>query len=54
MGLLTDEARLMKPLVMIGAGPSALPRIIAEAAAAGGAPLAGYLDFGPEPQPPRR
>jgi sugar O-acyltransferase (sialic acid O-acetyltransferase NeuD family) len=41
----------MKPLVMIGAGFGALPRIIAEAAAAGGAPLAGYLDFGSEPQP---
>jgi len=42
----------MKPLVMVGAGPAALPRIIAEALAAGGAPLAGYLDFGDDPQPP--
>ncbi|HEY2483419.1 MAG TPA: acetyltransferase [Caulobacteraceae bacterium] len=36
---------------MIGAGSGALPRIIAEAAAAGGAPLAGYLNFGPPAQP---
>jgi sugar O-acyltransferase (sialic acid O-acetyltransferase NeuD family) len=42
----------MKPLVMIGAGPGSLPRIIAEAVAAGGAPLAGYLDAGENPQPP--
>lgn len=42
----------MKPLVMIGAGPGSLPRIVAEAAAAAGAPLAGYLDAGPDPQPP--
>jgi sugar O-acyltransferase (sialic acid O-acetyltransferase NeuD family) len=41
----------MKPLVMLGAGPGSLPRIIAEAAAAGGAPLAGYLEFA-DPQPP--
>jgi sugar O-acyltransferase (sialic acid O-acetyltransferase NeuD family) len=37
---------------MVGAGPAALPRIIAEALAAGGAPLAGYLDAGDDPQPP--
>ncbi|MGA0601471.1 NeuD/PglB/VioB family sugar acetyltransferase [Caulobacter sp. KR2-114] len=42
----------MKPLVMVGAGQAALPRIIAEAAAAGGAPLAGYLDVGPQPPAP--
>jgi sugar O-acyltransferase (sialic acid O-acetyltransferase NeuD family) len=36
----------MKPLVMVGAGPDALPRIVAEAAAAAGTPLAGYLDAG--------
>lgn len=42
----------MKPLVMVGAGPAALPRIIAEAAAAAGAPLAGYLDVGENPPPP--
>jgi sugar O-acyltransferase (sialic acid O-acetyltransferase NeuD family) len=42
----------MKPLVMVGAGPGSLPRIVAEAAAAGGTPLAGYLDFGDDPQPP--
>ena len=42
----------MKPLVMVGAGRAALPRIVAEAAVAGGAPLAGYLDFGDDPQPP--
>lgn len=42
----------MKPLVMVGAGPGSLPRIIAEAAAAAGAPLAGYLDAEPTPQPP--
>lgn len=42
----------MKPLVMIGAGPGSLPRIVAEVAAARGAPLAGYLDAGPDPQPP--
>ncbi len=42
----------MKPLVMVGAGPGSLPRIVAEAAAAGGAPLAGYLDAGEDPQPP--
>lgn len=37
---------------MVGAGPAALPRIIAEAAAAAGAPLAGYLHAGDDPQPP--
>jgi len=42
----------MKPLVMVGAGPGSLPRIVAEALAAGGAPLAGYLDVGADPQPP--
>jgi sugar O-acyltransferase (sialic acid O-acetyltransferase NeuD family) len=42
----------MKPLVMVGAGPGSLPRIVAEAAAAGGTPLAGYLDAGDDPQPP--
>jgi sugar O-acyltransferase (sialic acid O-acetyltransferase NeuD family) len=42
----------MKPLVMVGAGPGSLPRIVAEAAAAGGSPLAGYLDAGDDPQPP--
>jgi sugar O-acyltransferase (sialic acid O-acetyltransferase NeuD family) len=42
----------MKPLVMVGAGPGSLPRIVAEAVAAGGAGLAGYLDVGPSPQPP--
>lgn len=42
----------MRPLVMIGAGAGSLPRIIAEAAAAAGAPLAGYLDAGEDPQPP--
>lgn len=42
----------MKPLVMIGAGPGSLPRIVAEIAGARGAPLAGYLDAGPDPQPP--
>jgi sugar O-acyltransferase (sialic acid O-acetyltransferase NeuD family) len=43
---------LAKPLVMVGAGQAALPRIIAEALAAGGAPLAGYLDVGDDSQPP--
>ena len=42
----------MRPLVMIGAGRAALPRIVAEAAAANAAPLAGYIDFGDDPQPP--
>ncbi len=42
----------MKPLVMVGAGLAVLPRIVAEAVAARGAPLAGYLDFGDDPQPP--
>jgi len=42
----------MKPLVMVGAGPGSLPRIVAEAAAAAGRPLAGYLDAGEDPQPP--
>jgi sugar O-acyltransferase (sialic acid O-acetyltransferase NeuD family) len=42
----------MKPLVMVGAGPAALPRIIAEAALALGAPLVGYLDAGDDAGPP--
>jgi sugar O-acyltransferase (sialic acid O-acetyltransferase NeuD family) len=42
----------MKPLVMVGAGPGSLPRIVAEATAASGRPLAGYLDVGQDPQPP--
>jgi sugar O-acyltransferase (sialic acid O-acetyltransferase NeuD family) len=42
----------MKPLVMVGAGPGSLPRIVTEAVAAHGAPLAGYLDVGDDPQPP--
>jgi sugar O-acyltransferase (sialic acid O-acetyltransferase NeuD family) len=42
----------MKPLVMIGAGSGSLPRIVAEAMAARGTPLAGYLDFGAHPEPP--
>jgi acetyltransferase EpsM len=42
----------MKPLVMVGAGTGSLPRIVAEAMAARGAPLAGYLDFGDRPEPP--
>ena len=42
----------MKPLVMVGAGPGSLPRIVAEALAVGGTPLAGYLDFGDHPLPP--
>jgi sugar O-acyltransferase (sialic acid O-acetyltransferase NeuD family) len=42
----------MKPLVMVGAGPGSLPRIVIEAVDAGGAPLAGYLDVGEDPQPP--
>ena len=42
----------MKPLVMIGAGSGSLPRIVAEAMAARGTPLAGYLDFGDRPEPP--
>jgi sugar O-acyltransferase (sialic acid O-acetyltransferase NeuD family) len=42
----------VKPLVMVGAGPGSLPRIVAEAAAAAGRPLAGYLDAGDDPQPP--
>jgi len=37
---------------MVGAGAGSLPRIVAEAAAAAGAPLAGYLDAGAEPEPP--
>lgn len=37
---------------MIGAGAGSLPRIIAEAAAAAGAPLAGYLDADEAPEPP--
>jgi len=42
----------MKPLVMVGAGPGSLPRIVAEAAEARGKPLAGYLDAGADPKPP--
>lgn len=42
----------MRPLVMVGAGRGSLPRIIAEAAAAGGRPLAGYVEFGDKPEPP--
>lgn len=42
----------MKPLVMVGAGSGSLPRIIAEAAAARGAPLAGYLDVEAAAGPP--
>ena len=42
----------MKPWVMVGAGTGSLPRIVAEAAALGGAPLAGYLDAGDDPQLP--
>jgi sugar O-acyltransferase (sialic acid O-acetyltransferase NeuD family) len=42
----------MKPLVMVGAGSGSLPRIVAEAMEARGAPLAGYLDFGAHPEPP--
>ncbi|HEY3800380.1 MAG TPA: NeuD/PglB/VioB family sugar acetyltransferase [Caulobacteraceae bacterium] len=41
----------MKPLVMVGGGTGSLPRIVAEAAAALGRPLAGYLDIGETPQP---
>lgn len=37
---------------MVGAGPGSLPRIVAEALAAAGAPLAGYIDVGDDPQPP--
>ena len=44
----------MKPLVMVGAGPASLPRIVMEAAEAAGTPLAGYLDAGEDPQPPTR
>jgi sugar O-acyltransferase (sialic acid O-acetyltransferase NeuD family) len=42
----------MRPLVMVGAGPGSLPRIVAEAVAAGGAALAGYVDAEPAPLPP--
>ena len=42
----------MRPLVMVGAGRGSLPRIVAEAAAAGGRPLAGYVEFGDKPEPP--
>ena len=42
----------MKPLVMVGAGSGSLPRIVAEAMVARGAPLAGYLEFGDPPEPP--
>ena len=45
-------SRPERPLVMVGAGPGSLPRIIAEAVAAAGAPLAGYIDAGDDPQPP--
>jgi sugar O-acyltransferase (sialic acid O-acetyltransferase NeuD family) len=44
----------MKPWVMIGAGPGSLPRIVAEAVALFGAPLAGYLDAEPDPQRPTK
>jgi sugar O-acyltransferase (sialic acid O-acetyltransferase NeuD family) len=37
---------------MVGAGRGSLPRIVAEAAAAAGRPLAGYLAFGEHPEPP--
>ncbi len=37
---------------MVGAGRGSLPRIVAEAAAAGGRPLAGYVAFGDAPEPP--
>jgi hypothetical protein len=42
----------MRPLVMVGAGRGSLPRIVAEAAAAGGRPLSGYVEFGDNPEPP--
>lgn len=42
----------MRPLVMIGAGRGSLPRIVAEAAAAAGRPLSGYVAFGDDPEPP--
>lgn len=42
----------MLPLVMVGAGRGSLPRIVAEAAAAGGRPLSGYVAFGDNPEPP--
>lgn len=42
----------MRPLVMVGAGRGSLPRIVAEAAAAAGRPLSGYLDYGSAPEPP--
>lgn len=37
---------------MVGAGSGSLPRIVAEAAAAGGRPLAGYVELGDKPEPP--
>lgn len=37
---------------MVGAGRGSLPRIVAEAAAAGGRPLSGYVAFGDNPEPP--
>lgn len=37
---------------MVGAGRGSLPRIVAEAAAAGGRPLSGYIEFGDAPEPP--
>lgn len=42
----------MRPLVMVGAGRGSLPRIVAEAAAAAGRPLSGYVAFGDAPEPP--
>jgi sugar O-acyltransferase (sialic acid O-acetyltransferase NeuD family) len=42
----------VRPLVMVGAGRGSLPRIVAEAAAAGGRPLSGYVEFGDAPEPP--
>jgi sugar O-acyltransferase (sialic acid O-acetyltransferase NeuD family) len=46
------EIGTARKLVMVGGGPGSLPRIVAEATAAGGAPLAGYLDVGSDPRPP--
>jgi len=43
---------IVRPLVMVGAGGGSLPRIIAEAAAAGARPLAGYIEYGDRPEPP--
>lgn len=42
----------MRPLVMVGAGSGSLPRIVAEAAAAGGRALTGYVEFGDRPEAP--